>query len=407
VENIPELLGNLRRDFPYTAAAMGRDSQRKASIRKPAHLPARDRNSIDRDHTSHLITALRRSSPCTPSVEPERDGSPRKPSELPAPEREARDRLAVELHLNGYTYSEIAGTLGVANKSVAYKMVQRGLNSAPESSSEQLGLELLRLEFLLDELERRLELEDPAGPGYWSVERNLSPALRLFWQLSESPATGRLRDDLPESLPTIDYFDFIALRSREEHAGAVIHSSHRALRTGRRTAGSAGWSTGGQARRDHQAVGLREGGMTYDQIATELRLANRSVAQKMVKRGSHQSDGDAEPVLAKQLDLLRREQLNLLHAIMVRDCPSREWGQLARRYLALTRRRCKLLELFPDKHRKLRSFGTGPLPDGLRAERDQTCWILMEWRIRTRPGPAEAAEIIRQVLKRRTAVSAN
>jgi hypothetical protein len=154
---------------------MGRDSQRKASIRKPAHLPARDRNSIDRDHTSHLITALRRSSPCTPSVEPERDGSPRKPSELLAPEREARDRLAVELHLNGYTYSEIAGTLGVANKSVAYKMVQRGLNSAPESSSEQLGLELLRLEFLLDELERRLELEDPAGPGYWSYQSRPLP----------------------------------------------------------------------------------------------------------------------------------------------------------------------------------------------------------------------------------------
>jgi transposase len=301
-------------------------------------------------------------------------------------EREARDLEAVSLRLTGHTYEQIAEKIGVANRGVAYKMVQRGLSCNPESTVEQLALELLRLNCLVREIGHRLQLETLDNRDrLLMIDRTLSTASRLFCQLLEPTALGHFRSDAPETLPSLDYFDGLAfLFPRELLAEDVIKSSARAMKSGRRIAGAAGWSTGLQARRDARAAALREQGMTFDQIAAELDLANRSVAQKMVSRSTQRSASRGDSQLAEELDRLRRQQLTLFADIMIRDWPARDWNRLVRRYLAVTRRRCELLHLFPRKRSMLGSSGSGSMSDSLKAEWKQTDWVLMLWRRRSR-----------------------
>lgn len=108
------------------------------------------------------------------------------------------------------------------------------------------------------------------------------------------------------------------------------------------------------------------------------------VAQKMVARGRQTMPVGPEVGLADELDGLRFQQLDLFTKIMLGDLDLAKWTPIVRRYLAVTRKRCRLRGLFQRKHRQLQTLGSGPIPDALKAEMRQTYWILMSLR-RTSP----------------------
>ncbi len=270
-------------------------------------------------------------------------------------EREQRDFRATSLRLGGHTYEEIARQIGVANKSVAFKMVKRGLEGQLAAPTEDLFvLELLRLSCILGEIYRRLSLEIAGSPARSSVVRVAWEAVNLFWTLLNG-RDGTVRPDLPQNIHlSSDLIDKIAEEFTLDQFGYyALLCARQAKKFERRRAGSAHSATGRQARRDQDAVRLRDQG-TYEAIATEMGLANRSVAAKMVARGRNRTrDDQAQITTSEKLTDLRLQQLRLLEEVMTGDWVAHDWSGKVWSYLQITRERCRLLGMFPTPTRAL------------------------------------------------------
>ena len=85
------------------------------------------------------------------------------------PEAAEQERMAVELRKAGCDYDAIAAKLGVANRSVAWKVVQRALKRSIKEPAEQVrSLEVARLDDMHAGLWDRAKRGDP-----YSVDRVL------------------------------------------------------------------------------------------------------------------------------------------------------------------------------------------------------------------------------------------
>jgi hypothetical protein len=101
-----------------------------------------------------------------------------------------------------------------------------------------------------------------------------------------------------------------------------------------------------RAEKERQAVALRQSGATFDQIATEMGLANRGAAHKMVQRGltrwMHESDEELRAVeLARSETIIGR-----LWPKIDRDDPD---PKAIDAYLRLADYRAKLAGLYAAK----------------------------------------------------------
>jgi hypothetical protein len=95
--------------------------------------------------------------------------------------------------------------------------------------------------------------------------------------------------------------------------------------------------------RDAEAVGLRRSGATYEEIATRLGLANKSVAYKMVQRGLARWHGPpAEELRALELERLEQVGARLWPLI---DCEAPDLQALGA-YLRVADQRARLAGLY-------------------------------------------------------------
>lgn len=112
----------------------------------------------------------------------------------PAEERRGR---ALELHLAGATYDQIAKQVGYASRSGAFKAVQDALKAqTPPNVDEAAGTELARLDAMLTGLWPKARRGDLGA-----VDRVLKIGERrqaLLAELARAPEKGSTRDQLAE-----------------------------------------------------------------------------------------------------------------------------------------------------------------------------------------------------------------
>jgi hypothetical protein len=317
-------------------------------------------------------------------------GYRRPPSRTPAGlQREAKDRLAVEMRSEGSDYDEIAEELGLANRGVAYKMVQRGLGRYETASAlNYFCLELLRVEALSMECDRRILAGGcPSDPLMRTTIEVLNHKMALmgFWAASGLPDS-----DLVE-LPSIqiggllDDLDRLALDGQwPEHArGLEVHRIFKTLEAGHRI-GSIDQAAADiqQVTRD-ESIALKlqhaddDGDIEY--IEDWFGLTRKEIIEAADRHASRETKSVTETYRRREQAGLRRIELDQFALVMSGEW-SRSWERQVAMYLRASRGRCKLLGLFHDPRRRRTTASTLPMSPDVEAEVAETTAILVNWR---------------------------
>jgi transposase len=296
-------------------------------------------------------------------------------------EREAKDLRALGLVRQGFTYEEIARRIGVSGRGTAYKMAHRGLEASLGESLEQyLSLEILRMDMVIVFIGRRFRTVKAGTPEFRRLVRRFIEARRHFGHLIELEEGGT-RPDLPRDFQSFDTLDDVTEEfTLAELLGFHAHCADKRERASRRPGEAAHCGSGAQISRDLRAARLRVEGMTFQAIADEMGVANRSVAYKMVARGAERASRRSPiGVVASEQDRLRTIELDLFNEISPVDLEIGIWIRKVRQYTQISRARCELLGLFPRKRKQLRPAVLGPISLDVWIETTETWLTLMIW----------------------------
>jgi hypothetical protein len=317
-------------------------------------------------------------------------GYRRSPSRTPAGlRREAKDRRAVEMKSNGSNYDEIAAELDLANKGVAYKMVQRGLRryEAP-SALNYFRLELLRVEALSMECDRRIRTGNrPTGALILTMleVHKHKMALITFW------AAGELPDSDLVELPSIqmdgllDDVDRLSLDDEwpEYVTGLEIHRILTTLEAGHRIGDIDQSATDSQEAIDDRGIAWQ---LEHAEDEEDLRdmewrfnLTKKEMAEAADRHASLETKSVTEAFRSREQAGLRRIELDQFALVMSGEW-SRSWQRQVATYLRASRGRCKLLGLFHDPRRQRTTGTTLPMSPDVEAEVAETTAILLSWR---------------------------
>lgn len=289
--------------------------------------------------------------------------SPRSPTALIRAEREAN---ALRLHSQGETYEKIAEELGVANKSVAHKIVARALKRVPSSAVfAHRSLELDRFQMMKWEVGRRLGWGSPLG----------RESLRFIPGYEEHYS---LIDFVDEILETEGHDESAWPCSTED--GLVDRSSSASRRSGQPRRST---SDAARAVLDGRALALRCEGHTFDSIARQLGVANRSVASKMVDRAARRTNQEHMGAYRANIEAeLLHMELHYLELIMNGHMKGRAFWKAIKFYGKVSDRRRRLLRLDP-KPGTAHLEGNGSIrcdSDVLEREFCDNLKILLRWR---------------------------
>jgi len=285
----------------------------------------------------------------------------RPPSRTPGGlRREARDRRAVALRREGHSYDAIARDIGVANRGVAYKMVRRGLERADCAAKHHYyDCEILRADLVGDAIDKMLD------------EQEVFPI---------------------QALSAITRFQAHLTTLLNQWPGAV---------TGTIDGDETGDSIGSNARnrpvdikadlRDLRAAALRAQGEELDEIGSHLDETDLLEVEKMINRGAHAASViNASRAKSSFQVTVRAQEFDLMMRILQGGPVNREWIRALGKYTTVSRQRCKLLGILPDRKRGF-SFSRDDLPPSADQEDElmSTLKIYRAW-MRTRKGLAIA-----------------
>jgi hypothetical protein len=305
--------------------------------------------------------------------------------------REAKDRRSVELRAQGLSYDKIATKLNLANKIVAFKMVQRGLRRyATASAAHYFRLELLRLEALRMECDRRIQTEDRPSSSLVMTALDVwkhRMALMGFWAAGELPNCDFVKLPTMQMDSLLDELDRLALSERwpEYAMGLEIHRVLKTLEAGHRVGGADQTAANIQQAIDDEGIAWQ---LEHAEDEEDLRdiegwfnLTKKEMAEAADRHARRQTEGVTEAFRSREQSGLRQMELDDFARIMSGDT-SRNWGRRVATYLRASRSRCQLLGLFYDPRRGPMAGSALPTSPDVEAELAATTAILVDWRKR-------------------------